>query len=393
MIHGFRRARTFLYARPPSRIDLWQKSRKIRAAVARDGLIKWSPMTRYPATAAERMAPGLRAPLFRGGDDAASEFEARRRAFLRATARGEESATGKYKRVICSPLRYAGGKSLAVGYVVNRLPPIRRLISPFFGGGSVEIACARFLQIPVIGADIFDILVNYWRAQIARPRALKKELAKWTPDRETYAAVKERLRAHWRGEEQLPPLALAAHYYFNHNLSYGPGFLGWPSSVYMNEARYRKMIGIVGDFDGALLRVETADYEAMFRRYPDDFFYCDPPYLLGGDCANSRMFRGIYPQRNFPVHHDNFDHEKLRDLLAAHRGGFALSCNDCPTTRQWYGDPRRWPRGYACEYPRWQYTMGQGETRIGENRINGGVGNVKSSHEMLAFCPPPVSAK
>ena len=102
--------------------------------------------------------------------------------------------------------------------------------------------------------------------------------------------MKERLRAHWRGEEQLPPLALAAHYYFNHNLSYGPGFLGWPSSVYMNETRYRKMIGIVGDFDGALLRVETADYEAMFRRYPDDFFYCDPPYLLGGDCANSRMF-------------------------------------------------------------------------------------------------------
>ena len=55
-------------------------------------------------------------------------------------------STGKldYKRYLGSPLRYAGGKSLAVGYVVERLPKnIERLVCPFIGGGSVEIACAK----------------------------------------------------------------------------------------------------------------------------------------------------------------------------------------------------------------------------------------------------------
>jgi len=68
----------------------------------------------------------------------------------------------KYKRYLGSPLRYAGGKSWAVGYIVEYLPDnIKRLISPFFGGGSLEIAVAKELGIPVIGFDIFDILVNY----------------------------------------------------------------------------------------------------------------------------------------------------------------------------------------------------------------------------------------
>ena len=52
-------------------------------------------------------------------------------------------------------------------------------------------------------------------------------------------------------------------------------------------------------------------------RHMDDFLYCDPPYYLDGD---SRMFRGIYPQRNFPVHHKGFDHALLRDLLEPAQG-------------------------------------------------------------------------
>ena len=32
---------------------------------------------------------------------------------------------------------------------------------------------------------------------------------------------------------------------------------------------------------------------------------------------------------------------------------------------------------------KWQYTLGQGETRIGKNRIESGTGHVKKSHELL----------
>ena len=44
----------------------------------------------------------------------------------------------KYKRYNGLPLRYAGGKSLGVGHIVENIPSnITTLVSPFFGGGSV----------------------------------------------------------------------------------------------------------------------------------------------------------------------------------------------------------------------------------------------------------------
>ena len=73
----------------------------------------------------------------------------------------------KYKRYNNLPLRYAGGKSLAVGHIVEHIPDdTTTLMSPFFGGGSVEIAIANELGIKVQGYDIFDILTNYWSVQL-----------------------------------------------------------------------------------------------------------------------------------------------------------------------------------------------------------------------------------
>jgi DNA adenine methylase len=93
------------------------------------------------------------------------------------------------------------------------------------------------------------------------------------------------------------------------------------------------------------------------------------------------MFRGIYPMRNIPVHHNGFPHEALRDLLKNHKGGFILSYNNCPTIREYYKDFQQF-------FPSWQYTMGQGETRIGLNRKNGNGKHVKESHEIIIYGPP-----
>ena len=66
---------------------------------------------------------------------------------------------GNYKRYIGSPLRYAGGKSLAVGLITEFLPKdVKRVVSPFIGGGSVEIAMAKELGLEVIGYDVWSII-------------------------------------------------------------------------------------------------------------------------------------------------------------------------------------------------------------------------------------------
>lgn len=282
----------------------------------------------------------------------------------------------KYKRYSGLPLRYAGGKSLAVGHVVQYLPDdLENIVSPFFGGGSIEIACANELGIRVQGYDIFDVLVNYWQVQIKSPHDLAAQIRKWQPNKEQYARIKTQLKSHWNGTNIVKDKTLlAALYWFNHNLSYGPGFLGWMSKIYEDAERANRLIDKVENFSCPNLSVKKGAFDKTIARHNGSFLYCDPPYYLSGD---SKMFRGIYPQRNFPIHHNGFNHELLRDLLHQHRGGFILSYNDCETIRSWYAD-------YRIEEVAWQYTLGQGETRIGKNRIENGTNHhIKKSHELL----------
>jgi hypothetical protein len=60
-------------------------------------------------------------------------LEIKKEAFLRSIKSKNQNGTNKYKRVVVSPIRYPGGKSLAVGHIVELLPTnITRVISPFF---------------------------------------------------------------------------------------------------------------------------------------------------------------------------------------------------------------------------------------------------------------------
>jgi hypothetical protein len=63
----------------------------------------------------------------------APSFVERKNSLLRSLA----SPTGKtkYKRYVGAPIRYAGGKSLAVGLIVELMPDnVERVVSPFLGG-------------------------------------------------------------------------------------------------------------------------------------------------------------------------------------------------------------------------------------------------------------------
>lgn len=293
-----------------------------------------------------------------------------------------------YKRYTKSPLRYGGGKSLAVGLIIEHFPDdVKRVISPFLGGGSVEVASAIELGLEVRAFDIFDILVNFWQVLLTNPKSLYKSLLKLEPSQETYAQIKDELKAFWNKRHKNPlnkplikldSLTLARDYYFNFNLSYGPGFLGWMSKIYEDKGRYLNALEKLKEFgthpNAKNLSVECESFESVFDRFPHDFFYLDPPYFLEGD---SKMFKGIYPMRNFPIHHNSFNHELLSKLLKNHKGKFILSYNDCDFVREAYKD-------YKILEPSWQYTMGQGETRIGKNRIErASESNVKASHELL----------
>ena len=183
---------------------------------------------------------------------------------------------------------------------------------------------------------------------------------------------------HYKRENviNLDDLTLAAYYYFNHNCSYGPGYLGWGSSVYLNEDKWVKTIEKISNFNCPNLKVYQKTFDESIKNHSNEFLYLDPPYYLEKDLDN-KMHKGMYPMKNIDVHHSGFDHELLRDLLLNHKGDFVLSYNNCETIRDYYSD-------FDFYFPEWNYSMSNGEKRIGKNRINLNEGEiVKKSHEIL----------
>jgi DNA adenine methylase len=306
----------------------------------------------------------------------------------------------KYKRVDISPLRYAGGKSLAVGIILENLPKLKekKIISPFIGGGSVELVLAS-LGFEIIAYDVFSMLIGFWNAIQNDREKFITELLKLIPDSTNFTRNRHILLNYW---EKIKPSTLhyetrnrleltqqeqnlldndvtlqSVYYYYNTQLSFGPMYLGWRSSIYLNQEKYNKIIEHIKNIQLGNIKFYCEDFETSISRHQGDFLFLDPPYYLDGD---SKMFKGIYPNSNFPIHHVGFQHEKLRDLLRNHKGGFIMTYNDCSIIKEWYKD-------YIQVFPHWQYTYGQGEIRIGKNREKN-KSNIKESHEVLIIHIP-----
>jgi len=289
-----------------------------------------------------------------------------------------------------TPIRYAGGKSRAIKHIFSYIPEVNKIVSPFIGGGSFEVYLASMGK-EVIGYDLFDVLVNFWEVLLNNKDELVCKLKEISPTSEEYNRIKEILMKwdntqdmlkdwktdHYKRDEviELDSITAAAYYYFNHNTSYGPGYLGWGSSVYLTEKKWNDMIEKISKFELPTLSVKQGSFEDVIPKHNDDFLYLDPPYYLEKD-ADNKMFTGIYPMRNIPIHHNGFNHELLRDLLKEHKGGFVLSYNNCETIREYYKE-------FELYYPSWNYSMGNGEKRIGKNRVEAGITNSKDSHEIL----------
>jgi DNA adenine methylase len=308
-----------------------------------------------------------------------------------------KNKNGTYKRICISPLRYAGGKSKAIGLILKNLPKLKekKVISPFFGGGSVELCLSQMLGIEVIGYDVFNMLVNFWNILINHKNEFINELAKFDIDEEEFTYNRHVLLNYW---EKIKPSDLnyktknkillkpedltkldnniitqAVYYYYNMTLSYGPMFLGWPSSNEINKDKFKRRIEKIKELNFINLQVNCCSFEEVLEKHTNDFLFLDPPYYLDGD---SKMFKGMYPNCNFAIHHNSFDHIKLAEMLKNHEGGFLMTYNNCSTIRNLYNDCK-------FEYPEWQYTYGQGETRIGKNRQQTSNDNIKESHEII----------
>ena len=81
-----------------------------------------------------------------GGATYEYEYE-KDKPYLRDFLTKYRTKTGGYKRIISSPLRYAGGKTKAICMILEHMPALKekKIVSTFFGGGSFELALSTYL--------------------------------------------------------------------------------------------------------------------------------------------------------------------------------------------------------------------------------------------------------
>ena len=88
-------------------------------------------------------------------------------------------------------IRYAGGKTRAIKKITPYVEGYDKIISPFMGGGSLEVHWAGVLNKEVIGYDIFDMLVNFWDQLLKNPKQLAEKMSDIKPNGEEYKRIKE----------------------------------------------------------------------------------------------------------------------------------------------------------------------------------------------------------
>ncbi|HRH81904.1 MAG TPA: DNA adenine methylase [Thiobacillaceae bacterium] len=213
----------------------------------------------------------------------------------------EEAGRGQDRRpnTSYSPLRYPGGKSRAVKYI---LPLIggrtKTLVSPFFGGGAIELAAARH-GIQVQGFDIFEPLVDFWHCALTDPKTLADRVSQFYPmSHERF----QNLQAHCEGLEGLE--RAAAFYVLNRASFSGLTLSGGMAGP--NDTRFTPTaISKLARFECPNLLVQRADFRESLSAFPAEFTYLDPPYLLKKS--------NLYGVRGGA--HKHFNHAALAALL------------------------------------------------------------------------------
>ncbi|MYD46488.1 MAG: DNA adenine methylase [Gammaproteobacteria bacterium] len=233
-----------------------------------------------------------------------------------------------------SPLRYPGGKYFAVDTIREFIPSdTKTLVSPFLGGGSVELSCAAS-GIKVYGSDAFEPLMNFWKFAKSDPVLLSERVRVYHP------LSKDKFYSLQKGYFEIDNKIEQAAVFFVLNRS---SFSGTTLSGGMSPKHPRfteSSIESLRDFRSRNLNTRCCDYTETLNKHSDKLAYLDPPY------ANGERLYG-----NKGDMHD-FDHERLHSVLSE-RDSWILSYNDDPRIRSMYNS-------YRIETPEWSYSMSNG---------------------------------
>ena len=247
-----------------------------------------------------------------------------------------------------SILRYPGGKTRAVPIILPKLEQQQAsiLISPFFGGGSIEIAWAsKSMSRKVKASDLYFPLTTFWKKTLQQPHDVAQSVEKEYPiSKERFNSIKEHIQNNDVDEDEL-----AAFFYVINRSS----FSGSTMSGGMSPGHKRftpSAIQRLKEFHAPNIEVVHKDafevLEALTLESPEQkVIYLDPPYWLSNQASSLYGTKGDM--------HRDFDHLRFAELCESlNQKGWAMliSYNNDEKVIQAFPS-------FGIEVVDWQYGM------------------------------------
>ncbi len=252
-----------------------------------------------------------------------------------------------------SLLRYPGGKTRALKWITPYFPKdMTEMVSPFFGGGSIEIHYAS-QGVRVHGYEIFEPLVNFWQYALEDPEYMAETLESlFHPC--TELKFKEYQKKHcWTHMDSThrnyKQYRACMYYALNRSSFSGATTSGGYSQQAADKRFTQSSIDRLKEFLCPFLTVKHADFKDSIAKHDDDtFIYADPPYaidnpVLYGDNGST---------------HKGFDHVGFAKAIKE-KNNWIISYNDSKYIRDLY-------QGYEIIETGWSYGMHGGQAKEGE---------------------------
>ena len=221
--------------------------------------------------------------------------------------------------------RYAGGKNRMKNEIIDIIkqvyPGVDYVVSPFLGGGSVEMLLAS-QGIKVQAYDIFRALADFWEILTTEGGGrLADEVTKHYPliDSDHYKSFLPLM-------DSEDKFTRAWAFYIAIKGSYS-GKIG--CSTVRSRAEFR-LVGVekLRNFNNPNFDFSYGSCFDTIPNHVDDFMYLDPPYY-----ETVSHYYGKDGEL-----HKTFDHEEFAEILKSHKGGFVMSYDNSESVQNLYKD-------------------------------------------------------
>ena len=217
---------------------------------------------------------------------------------------------------------------------------IKKLYSPFFGGGSFELSILKKHDITLYANDKFEPLMNFWGCLKKNKKKLVEEVKKLHPiTKKQFMKYKEILK-----DEEKNDYKRAACYFAVNRSSFSGSTMSGGFSKESGEKRFTESsITRLSKMSLDDVKISNEDFTTFINEIEDKkncFIFMDPPYYLG---EKSKLYG------NNGDLHEKFDHKELYNTIK-NKKNWILCYNDCEYIRKLY-------KKFQIDEVNWKYGM------------------------------------